>query len=145
MILCFDKLSKRGMELLRFSKTRELFKSWRLRSSLPSIILADLSGNRTLLKQVQNILVPKATRLNLDLVIKKRRALETRMDSKGHGLWLFVIRFVNCNWWVSIRFVYFCVSRLVACDRNYDWPQRTTQLWRRLLNFRFRVFVNSAV
>ena len=29
-------------------------------------------------------------------------------------------RFVICDWWISIRFVCFCVSRFVACDRNYD-------------------------
>ena len=23
-----------------------------------------------------------------------------------------------CDWWISIRFVYFCVSRFVAYDRN---------------------------
>ena len=23
-----------------------------------------------------------------------------------------------CDWWISIRFVYFCVSRFVACDRT---------------------------
>ena len=45
-------------------------------------------------------------------------------------------RFVICDWWISIRFVCFCVSRFVACDRNYDWRQRKTQLWRWLLNFR---------
>ena len=39
----------------------------------------------------------------------------------------------------------FCVSRFVACDRNYDRRQRKTQLWRRLLNFRVRMFVKSAV
>ena len=50
-----------------------------------------------------------------------------------------------CDWWISIRFVCFCVSRFVACDRNYDWRQRKTQLWRRLLNFRVRMFVKSAV
>ena len=50
-----------------------------------------------------------------------------------------------CDWWVSIRFVGFFVSRLVACDRNKYWRPRKTQLWRRLLNFRVRVFVNSAV
>ena len=38
-----------------------------------------------------------------------------------------------------------CVSRLIACDRNYDWRQRKTQLWRQLLNFRVRMFVKSAV
>ena len=50
-----------------------------------------------------------------------------------------------CHWWISICFGCFCVSRLVACDRNYDWRQRKTQLWRRLLNFRVRMFVKSAV
>ena len=54
-----------------------------------------------------------------------------------------------CDWWVvhwiSIRFVCFCVSRFVACDPNYDWGQRKTQLWRRLMNFRVRMFVESAV
>ena len=49
------------------------------------------------------------------------------------------------DWWISIRFVCFCVSRFVACDRNYDRRQRKTQLWRRLLNFRVRMFVKSAV
>ena len=44
--------------------------------------------------------------------------------------------FVVCDWWISIRFVCFCVSRFVACDSNYDWRQRKTQLWRRHLNFR---------
>ena len=28
--------------------------------------------------------------------------------------------FVMCDWWISIPFVCFCVSRFVACDRNYD-------------------------
>ena len=50
-----------------------------------------------------------------------------------------------CDWWISIRFVCFCVSRFIACDRNYDWRQRKTQLWRRLLNFRVRVFLKRAV
>ena len=29
-------------------------------------------------------------------------------------------RFVICDWWISIRFVCLCVSRFVACDRNYE-------------------------
>ena len=44
-----------------------------------------------------------------------------------------------------MRFVCFCVSRFVACGRNYDWRQRKTRLWRRLLNFRVCMFVKSAV
>ena len=44
--------------------------------------------------------------------------------------------FMICDW---------CVSRFVACDRNCDWWQRKTQLWRQLLNFGIRMFVKSAV
>ena len=29
-------------------------------------------------------------------------------------------KFVICNWWISLRFVCFCVSRFVAADCNYD-------------------------
>ena len=54
-------------------------------------------------------------------------------------------RVVICDWWISIRFVCFCASRFVACDRYYDWRQWKTQLWRRILNFRVRMFVKSAV
>ena len=50
-----------------------------------------------------------------------------------------------CDWWISIHFVCLCVSRFVSCDLNYDWRKRKTQLWRRLLNFRVRMFVKSAV
>ena len=30
------------------------------------------------------------------------------------------IAFFAANWWISICFVCFCVSRFIACDRNYD-------------------------
>ena len=30
------------------------------------------------------------------------------------------VMYVICHWWISIRFGSFCVSRFVACDRNYD-------------------------
>ena len=53
--------------------------------------------------------------------------------------------FLICDWRISIRFVCFCVSRFVTCDRNYDWWQPKTQLWTRLLNFGVRMFVKSAV
>ena len=52
-----------------------------------------------------------------------------------------------CDQWL-LDFDPFCVFlcfRFVACDRNYDWWQRETQLWRRLLNFRVRFLVKSAV
>ena len=53
--------------------------------------------------------------------------------------------FLICDWRISIRFVCFCVSRFVTCDRNYDWWQPKTQLSTRLLNFGVRMFVKSAV
>ena len=81
--------------------------NWRFHFSPPSVISADLLGNRNLLKRVQKVMI--------------------------------------CDWWISIRSVGFIVSRFVACDSNYYWRQRKTQLWRRLLNFRVRVFVKSAV
>ena len=98
--------------LLRFSQTCEFWSSkanWRLRFSLPSIILTNLLG--------------------------------TKLYYNGFKRSWFVI----CNWWISIRFVCFCVWRVVAFDRNYDWRQRKTQLWRRLLNLRVRMFVKSAL
>ena len=52
----------------------------------------------------------------------------TLTRSKAHGLCL-------------VAFDPFCVF----CDCNYDWRQRKTQLWRRLLNLRVRMFVKSAV
>ena len=39
-------------------------------------------------------------------------------SSKDHGLWLVI-------WWISIRFVCFCVSRFVACDRPVSGNNRT--------------------
>ena len=95
-----------GISLLRFSQTCEFWSSnanWRLRFSLPSIILTDL-------------------------FIGFKRS-----------------RFVIFDWWISILFVCFCVSMFVSCDRNYNWRQRKTQLRRRLLNVRVRMFVKSAV
>ena len=59
----------------------------------------------------------------------------TYTGSKSQGLWFVIGGFRSV----------LCVSRFVACDRNYDWRQRKTQLWRRLLNFRVRMFVKSAV
>ena len=57
----------------------------------------------------------------------------TLTGSKGQGLWL-------------VDFDPFCVFLcFVACDHNYDWRQRKTQLWRRLLKYRVRMFVKSAV
>ena len=59
--------------------------------------------------------------------------------SKGHG------NFEICDWWISICFVCFHVSRFVACECNYDWWQWEMQLGRVLLNFKVRMFVKSTV
>ena len=51
------------------------------------------------------------------------------------------------SWFVICGFrsvLCFSVSRFVACDRNYDWRQRKTQLWRWLLKFRVCMFAKSA-
>ena len=67
-------------------------------------------------------------------------------DILGNKTLLWRVQKVRvCDWWISIPFVCLCVSGFVACDRNYDWRQRKTQLWRRLMNFRVRMFVKSAV
>ena len=99
----------RNRNYCAFENTRILkFKSQlTLRFLLPSVILAELIGNRSLLKWAQEVIVH--------------------------------------DWWISIRFVCFCVPGFISCARNCDWRQRKTQLWRRLLNFRVRVFLKSAV
>ena len=55
-----NNYSCRKFYILHFSKTRELWSSkanWQLCFSLLSIILADLLGNRILLKRVQKLMV----------------------------------------------------------------------------------------
>ena len=99
----------RNRNYCAFQNTRILkFKSQlTLLFLLPSVILAELIGNRSLLKWAQEVIVH--------------------------------------DWWISIPFVCFCVPGFISCARNCDWRQRKTQLWRRLLNFRVRVFLKSAV
>ena len=99
----------RNRNYCAFQNTRILkFKSQlTLLFLLPSVILAELIGNRSLLKWAQEVIVH--------------------------------------DWWISIPFVCFCVPGFISCARNCDWRLRKTQLWRRLLNFRVRVFLKSAV
>ena len=72
-----------------------------------------------------------------DLLENKTLLLIT--GSKGHGFWFVIggFRSVLC---VSV----FQGSLLVVIVLNYDWRQPKTQFWRRLLNFRVRMFVKSA-
>ena len=65
-------------------------------------------------------------------------------DLLGNRTWR-VQKVIVCDWLISIRFVCFCGSRLIAWDCNYNWRQQKIQLWRRLLNLRVRIFVKSAV
>ena len=55
-----------------------------------------------------------------------RKQNSTLTGSKGHGLWSVIGGFRS------------------VCDCNYDWRQRKTQLWRRILNFRVSIFVKNA-
>ena len=58
--------------------------------------------------------------MELPLVKKKRsdvnhlsgESYETKAYFKGFKRSLFLI----CDWWISIRFLSFCVSRFVPCD-----------------------------
>ena len=43
-----------------------------------------------------------------------------------------------CNWWISIRFLCFCVSRFVACDLNCD--QNPTLIFQIFFNLVPRAF-----
>ena len=63
----------------------------------------------------------------------------TLTGSKVQGLWFVIGGFQ------SVLCVSVFQGSLIACDHNYDWRQRKTQLWRRLLNSRVCVFVKSAV
>ena len=51
-----------------------------------------------------------------DSVASENQPLETEVYFNGFKRSWFVI----CDWWISIRFVSFCVSRFVAWDRNDD-------------------------
>ena len=105
-------------------------------SELPQHFFTALFTNMRVLKcktQLTIALFAAVNHLNGPL----RKQNFTLTGSKGHGFWFVIggFRSVLC----------FCVSRFVACDRNYEWRQRKTQLCRRLLNFKVRMFVKSAV
>ena len=48
-----------------------------------------------------------------------------------------------CDWWISIRFVCFCVSRFFACDRFLTAAKNAVV--KEALTFNVRMFVISAV
>ena len=95
-----------------------------------------LFKNTRILKFKSQLTIPLFAAVN-HLNGPLRKLKFTSMGSKG--LW-----FVICDCWISIRFACFFVSRFATCNRNYDWRERKT-LWRRLLNFRVRVFLKSVV
>ena len=98
----------RNRNYCAFQNTRILkFKSQlTLRFLLPSVILAELIGNRSLLKWAQEVIVH--------------------------------------DWWISIRFVCFCVPGFISCARNCDWRQRKTQFacfWKAQLSLARNYFI----
>ena len=100
-------------------------------------ILTALFTNMRILKFKSQLMIAYFATVNhLNGPLRKQNF--TLTDSKGQGLRFVIGVFRSVS-------VCFRVSRFVACDRNYDWRQRKTQLWRRLLNFRVRMFVKSAV
>ena len=62
-----------------------------------------------------------------------RKQKFTLTGSKGHDVWSVIGGFRSLLWFLCFK------VRCVA----YYWRQRKTQLWRRLLNFRVRVFVKA--
>ena len=72
-----------------------------------------------------------------------RKQNYTLTRSKGHGLWFVIGQDFDPT--VLCVSVFEGLLRAYVCDRNYDRRQRKTQLWRRLMNFRVRMFVKSAV
>ena len=116
-------------------------------SSWESFIICDMTGTRWLCTALfKNTHIPKfkcQLAFAFFAVVNhfrgpRRKQMFTSTASKGHGLWFLIGGF-------QYRICVFCVSRFVACDRNYEWRQPKTQLWRRLLNFRVRVFLKSAI
>ena len=62
---------------------------------------------------------------------------------KGENFLVFVRQYGRRYIW---RYIWIFHLRFVACDRNYDWRQLKTQLWRRLLtDFGVRMFVKRSV
>ena len=58
------------------------------------------------------------------------RSLLQRVQKVMVQLWFVIGRFRSV----------LCVSRFDVYNRNHNWRQRKTQLWRQLLNFRVRVW-----
>ena len=85
--------------LLHFSQTREFLRSkanWRLRFSLPSIILTELLGNNTLLSRVQKVMVYDLWLVDFNpfrvFLCFKVRCLWSRAAKKNNcegGFWTF--------------------------------------------------------
>ena len=84
-----------------YASQKQAKATWRLRSLVRSIILANLLRKRSLFKRVQKVIV--------------------------------------CHWWLldlDPFCAFMCFEVRCLHDRNYDWRQRKTQSWRRIVNFR---------
>ena len=108
---------------------------WRVSSALLSLtLITALFTNMRILKFKSQLTIALFAAVNyLNGPLRKQNF--TLTGSKGHGFWFVIGGFRSV----------LCVSKFVACDRNYDWGQRKIQLWRWLLNFRVRMCVKSAV
>ena len=86
---------------------------------------------------------PRGLRFSLPSIILTdlsfRKQNFTLTGSKGHGFWFVIGRFP------SVLYVSVFQGSVVSYDRNYDWRQPKTQLWRRRLNFRVGMFLKSTV
>ena len=110
-----------------FEQTINIIESWL------NLFITALFTNMRILKFKSQLTIAFFTAVNhLNEPLRKQNF--TLTGSKGHGWWFVIggFRSVLC---VSVSFK----------GRNYDWRQRKTQLWRRVLNFRVRMFVKSAV
>ena len=98
-------------QLRNLKRPREYKVEYNMRSPMGDSFTALFTNMRILKFKSQLTIAFFAAFNHLNGPLRKQNF--TLKGSKG--LW-----FVICDWWISIRFVCFCVSRFVACDRNYD-------------------------
>ena len=104
-----------------FEQTINIIESWL------NLFITALFTNMRILKFKSQLTIAFFTAVNhLNEPLRKQNF--TLTGSKGHGWWFVIggFRSVLC---VSVSFK----------GRNYDWRQRKTQLWRRLLNSFLRI------
>ena len=130
-----DKKNETEFALQRFSKTGELWSSkanWRLRFSVPSIILMDLLGNN-LIKQVQKVMVCDLWLVDFDpfsvfsrFVACDRnyywRQWKTQLWSRllDFRVRVFVKRSVRFHFWISIWHLHWVILTQLWSTRPFQ-------------------------